>query len=88
MQNLTDSTLPRITVGTASYNQGQFLEQTIKSVLDQGYPNLEYIIMDEGSKDNSVEIIKKYDKYLTYWQSQPDGGQSAAINAGFARSTI
>ncbi|MHB9139173.1 MAG: glycosyltransferase family 2 protein [Victivallaceae bacterium] len=79
--------LPKITVITPSFNQGQFLEQTIKSVLEQDYPNLEYIIMDGGSSDNSVEIIKKYERYLTYWQSQPDGGQSAAINAGFQRAT-
>jgi glycosyltransferase involved in cell wall biosynthesis len=78
---------PKITVVTPSYNQGQFLEQTIKSVLEQAYPNLEYIIIDGGSADNSVEIIKKYEKNLTYWQSQPDGGQSAAINAGFQLAT-
>ncbi|MFA7230619.1 MAG: glycosyltransferase family 2 protein [Victivallaceae bacterium] len=80
-------TLPKISVVTLSYNQGQFLEQTIKSVLEQDYPDLEYIIMDGGSTDNSVEIIKRYEQHLTYWQSQPDGGQSAAINAGFQRAT-
>lgn len=79
--------LPKITVITPSFNQGQFLEQTIKSVQEQDYPDLEYIIMDGGSSDNSVEIIKKYERHLTYWQSQPDGGQSAAINAGFHRAT-
>lgn len=79
--------LPKITVVTLSYNQGQFLEQTIKSVLEQDYPDLEYIIMDGGSTDNSVEIIKKYEQHLAYWQSHPDGGQSAAINAGFLRAT-
>ena len=78
---------PKISVITPSYNQGQFLEECIDSILVQGYPNLEYIIMDGGSSDNSVEIIKKYEKYLSYWQSQPDGGQYAAIQEGLRRST-
>lgn len=79
--------MPKITVITPSYNQGRFLEQTIKSVIEQNYPNLEHIIMDGGSTDNSVAIIKQYEKHLTYWQSQPDGGQSSALNAGFQRAT-
>ena len=79
--------LPKITVVTPSYNQAQFLEQTILSVIGQGYPNLEYIIMDGGSKDGSVEIIKKYENNITYWQSKKDNGQGAAINEGFSRST-
>ncbi len=78
---------PKISIVTPSYNQGEYLEQTIKSVLDQNYPNLEYIIMDGGSTDNSVEIIKKYEGHLTYWQSKPDGGQSSAINEGFRHAT-
>ena len=78
---------PKITIVTPSYNQGQYLEETIQSVLGQCYPNLEYIIMDGGSTDNSVEIIRKYEKHLAYWVSGPDGGQSTAINTGFARST-
>lgn len=78
---------PRISIVTPSYNQGQFIEETIRSVLWQGYPNLEYIIIDGGSTDNSVEIIKKYEQYLTYWVSEPDNGQSHAINKGFARCT-
>jgi glycosyltransferase involved in cell wall biosynthesis len=78
---------PRISVVTPSYNQGEFLEQTIRSVLLQGYPDLEYIIIDGGSSDDSVGIIEKYAPYLTYWVSEPDRGQSHAINKGFERST-
>jgi len=73
---------PKITVITPSFNQAEFLERTIKSVIDENYPNLEYIIMDGGSTDGSVEIIKKYEKYLTYWVSEKDNGQSHAINKG------
>lgn len=78
---------PRISIVTPSFNHGKYLEECIDSVLSQGYHNLEYIVMDGGSSDGSVEIIKKYEKYLTYWQSSPDGGQYAAINAGFTRAT-
>ncbi|MBX3064491.1 MAG: glycosyltransferase [Anaerolineae bacterium] len=83
----TSSSLPRITIVTPSYNQGHYLEETIRSVLAQGYPNLEYIVIDGGSKDNSVEIIQKYAAYLSYWVSEPDHGQAHAINKGFARAT-
>ena len=79
--------LPKISVITISYNQAQYLEDTLRSVVGQGYPNLEYIIMDGGSTDGSVEIIKKYEKHLAHWQSEKDDGQSAAINAGFRRAT-
>jgi glycosyltransferase involved in cell wall biosynthesis len=79
--------LPRITVVTPSFNQGGFLRDTIESVLGQGYPDLEYIIMDGGSTDGSVEIIKEYQDRLSFWCSEPDGGQAAAINKAFARST-
>lgn len=80
-------TLPRITIVTPSYNQGRFLEHTICSVTKQGYPNLEYIVMDGGSNDGSREIIKSYESELTYWQSKKDNGQSDAIWQGFSRST-
>jgi len=73
----------KISIVTPSYNQGQFIEETIRSVLLQSYPNLEYFIMDGGSTDESVEIIRKYEPWLTYWVSEPDKGQSNALNKGF-----
>jgi glycosyltransferase involved in cell wall biosynthesis len=82
-----DSSWPKISIVTPSYNQGEFLERTILSVLNQNYPNFEYIIIDGGSTDRSVEIIKKYGKYLTYWVSEKDNGQAHAIYKGFEKST-
>jgi len=80
-------TWPKITIVTPSYNQGEFIEETIRSVLLQGYPNLEYIIMDGGSTDETVNIIKKYETWIDYWVSEPDGGQTHAINKGFQRAS-
>lgn len=78
---------PRISIVTPSYNQAQFLEETIRSILLQNYPDLEYIIIDGGSRDGSVKVIKKYKPWLAYWISEPDRGQSHAINKGFERCT-
>jgi len=84
---MSDFYQPKISIVVPSYNQGHFLEETILSVIEQKYPNLEIIIVDGGSKDNSVEIIKKYEHHLTWWVSEKDKGQSDAINKGFSRAT-
>jgi glycosyltransferase involved in cell wall biosynthesis len=78
---------PKISIVTPSYNQGQFIEETILSVFNQNYPNLEYIIIDGGSTDNSVEIIKKYADKLKYWVSEKDRGQAHAIIKGLEYCT-
>ena len=78
---------PRITLVTCSYQQVATLDATIRSVLDQGYPNLEYIVMDGGSRDGSVAVIRSHAHALAHWESRPDAGQTAALIAGFARGT-
>jgi glycosyltransferase involved in cell wall biosynthesis len=78
---------PRASLVTPSYNQGGFIEETIRSVLLQGYPDLEYIIVDGGSSDASVEIIQKYARWIAHWESGPDRGQADAINKGLGLAT-
>ncbi len=78
---------PRLTIVTPSYNQAEFVEETIRSILLQGYPNLEYIIIDGGSTDGSLDIIHRYEPWIAYWISEPDDGHIYALRKGFARAT-
>jgi glycosyltransferase involved in cell wall biosynthesis len=80
-----DNDAPKISIITPSYNQGQFIEETIRSVLLQGYANLEYLVIDGGSTDGTTEVIRKYESWLYYWVSEKDRGQSHAINKGLER---
>ena len=79
--------LPRVSVVTCSYQQSRFLESSMQSVLQQDYPDLEYIVMDGGSQDGSLDIIRRHESRLAYWESRKDRGQSDAISRGFARSS-
>lgn len=87
IRNMNNVYCPKISLVTPSFNQGQFIEKTIQSVLSQGYSNLEYVVIDGGSSDNSVDIIRKYGDQLAYWTSAPDGGHGAGLNKGFAQTS-
>jgi glycosyltransferase involved in cell wall biosynthesis len=87
MTDMKISTVPKISIVTPSFNQAFFLEETIRSVTSQGYPNLEYIVMDGGSTDGSVDIIRRHQEHIAFWQSIRDAGQSDALRQGFQRAT-
>ena len=78
---------PRISIVTPSYNQGAYIEETIRSVLLQNYPDLEYFVLDGGSSDETVAALKKYSPWLTFWTSEKDNGQTGAINRGWGLAT-
>jgi glycosyltransferase involved in cell wall biosynthesis len=78
---------PKISIVTPTYNQGAYIEECIQSIVGQGYPNLDYIIIDGGSTDNTIDVIKKYQDQLSYWVSEKDNGLYDALNKGFKRAT-
>jgi glycosyltransferase involved in cell wall biosynthesis len=77
---------PTLTVVTPSYNQGRFIEETIRSVLLQGYPALEYVIIDGGSRDQTIDVVRRYARFIDHWVSEKDSGQADALNKGFRRA--
>ena len=79
--------LPKISIVTPSYNQGRFLEEAMLSVLTQDYPDLEYVVVDGGSTDGSVDLIRRHEERLAYWVSKPDAGQYDALDKGFSKTT-
>lgn len=81
------SNYPKVSIVTPSFAQGRYIEKTIRSILDQGYPNLEYFVQDGGSTDETIAVLKRYDQQLSGWVSKMDGGQSHAINRGFYRTS-
>ena len=86
-RSLVDGQYPRISIVTPSFKQGRLIERTIRSILDQNYPALEYFVQDGGSTDETVDVLNRYENQIAGWESRPDGGQSAAINLGFKRTS-
>ena len=84
---MSSTNLPTLSIVTPSFNQGRFIDETLRSVLGQGYPGLEYVVVDGGSTDDSVEIIRRHEDELAWWVSEPDGGHYAALNKGFGRTS-
>ena len=82
-----ENNFPRISIVTPSFNQVRYIERTIRSTLNQGYPNLEYLVIDGGSTDGTVDVIKRYESKLSYCISERDNGQISAINKGLKRAT-